>query len=229
VTASLLASAEIRPRVLLADGDSDSRRRCADSLTLAGCRVIEAAEGRDALIKVLTIRLSIVITDLRLDFIDGISLCDILRRGQTSADVPILIVTSAADAARLPLSTRSAVDGLVIKPGPPTVILEEMQRLLKPRHSIAPTPVPSPFPHSVPTKDYGSVSTTSPIVPPLVLSCPICCRCLTYRQTCLRRVTRDRVERWDDFDCASCGQFQYRWRTRKLRHLTNRARLRSVS
>src|SRR5262249_49198920 len=84
-------------------------------------------------------------------------------------------------------------------------------------------------PQGAPTKDYGSVLTTSPSVPPPTLSCPICCRRLTYLRTYLRSVTRERVERWDDFDCVFCGQFQYRSRTRTLRHVTNRVHLRSAS
>src|SRR5262249_54402891 len=92
-----------------------------------------------------------------------------------------------------------------------------------------PTPFTAPFTGLAPARDFGSAFTTTPMVAPPLLTCPLCRRCLIYRRTCLRRVTRDRVERWDDFDCAGCGQFQYRWRTRKLRHLTNRVRFRSAS
>jgi len=220
--------------VLLADGDSEHRRICADSLTLGGYTVIEAAEGRDALVKALTTRVSIIVTDIGLDFVDANALCEVVRHDQASANLPILIVTGASDAARLPLATRTAVNGIVIKPGPPAVILAEIRRLLRERDPILTTPSSSSYTQSwysqfAPTRDYGSVSTTSPSVPPPALGCPICCRSLTYLRTYLRRVTRERVERWDDFDCAICGQFQYHWRTRKLRHLTNRARFRSAS
>ena len=215
--------------VLLADGASDFRRCCADSLRRQGWHVLESPDGQDALVKALTTRLSIVITDVHLDFIDGNTLCDILRHDRTSANLPILIQTGAPDAARLPHATRAAVDGVVIKPGPPTVILEAIRRLLHERAPILPRPSGEKSSGCAPARDDGSVFTSSPSVAPPLFDCPICRRVLIYRRTCLRRVSRDRIERWDDFDCGSCGQFQYRWRTRKLRHLTNRLRFQSAS
>jgi predicted RNA-binding Zn-ribbon protein involved in translation (DUF1610 family) len=47
------------------------------------------------------------------------------------------------------------------------------------------------------------------------LRCPNCDRPLLYRQTVISGIRP--IERWDYFDCRTCGAFVYRDRTRKLR------------
>jgi hypothetical protein len=60
--------------------------------------------------------------------------------------------------------------------------------------------------------------TSHPDTAPPELVCPICDRALAYRQTIISGVKP--IERWDYFDCRSCGAFVYRERTRKLRRVT---------
>jgi len=48
------------------------------------------------------------------------------------------------------------------------------------------------------------------------LACPSCADFLLYQHTAISGVP---PERWDLFTCAACGQFEYRHRTRRLRHV----------
>ena len=57
--------------------------------------------------------------------------------------------------------------------------------------------------------------TSTPDIPPPQLLCPTCDAALVYRQTVISGVKP--IERWDYFDCRTCGAFVYRDRTRKLR------------
>lgn len=57
--------------------------------------------------------------------------------------------------------------------------------------------------------------TSTPAQPAPLLTCPTCAQSLAYRQTVVSGVKP--IERWDYFDCRSCGPFVYRERTRKLR------------
>jgi hypothetical protein len=61
----------------------------------------------------------------------------------------------------------------------------------------------------------SSMFTSTPETPPPVLFCPGCDRPLVYRQTVVSGVQP--IERWDYFQCHTCGPFVYRDRTRKLR------------
>jgi hypothetical protein len=60
--------------------------------------------------------------------------------------------------------------------------------------------------------------TSQPDKPAPQLLCPKCERPLEYRQTVTSGVKP--IERWDYFECDTCGSFIYRDRTRKLRPAT---------
>jgi hypothetical protein len=57
--------------------------------------------------------------------------------------------------------------------------------------------------------------TTNPDPVPQSLFCPTCVTPLVYRRTVIGGVKP--IERWDQFDCRTCGAFEYRYRTRTLR------------
>jgi hypothetical protein len=61
----------------------------------------------------------------------------------------------------------------------------------------------------------SAVFTSTPEVEALDLKCPTCDQRLTYRHTVISGVQP--IERWDYYDCYSCGAFVYRERTRRLR------------
>ena len=60
------------PRVLVVDSDAENRERYRDSLRIAGWEVTQAEDGRDALVKLVTIP-SLLLTELRLPIIDGMT------------------------------------------------------------------------------------------------------------------------------------------------------------
>jgi len=57
--------------------------------------------------------------------------------------------------------------------------------------------------------------TSTPETPAPQLFCPTCDRPLVYRRTVIGGLKA--VERWDYFECRTCGPFVYRGRTRQLR------------
>jgi hypothetical protein len=65
-----------------------------------------------------------------------------------------------------------------------------------------------------PTRRTAQVTST-PDTPAPQLFCPTCDRPLVYRQTVIGGVKP--LERWDYFECRTCGSFVYRDRTRQLR------------
>jgi hypothetical protein len=64
----------------------------------------------------------------------------------------------------------------------------------------------------------SAIFTSTPDIGAPDLTCPTCARPLSYKQTVFSGVQP--LERWDYFDCASCGPFVYRERTRSLRPAT---------
>jgi CheY-like chemotaxis protein len=222
--------------VLIVDADAETRALYRDAFARAGCHVVEAADGRDALAKVFPTPPSLVITELTLAFVNGYALCDILRCDPLTADVPIVVVTAAPPEER---AERMSIDALLLKPTAPDRLVREARRLiatpraLRARSSLARGPVaahpeqsadrlaPSNTRHRISyAKAHQRFTTASPPTPPPVLSCPSCDRALRYEKSHVGGVSDHYPEQWDYFVCQTgCGVFQYRQRTRRLRRV----------
>lgn len=221
--------------VLIAEPDAETRALYREEFARAGCNVVEAADGRDALAKALPSPPSLVITELTLPFVNGYALCDILRRDPLTAGVPILVVTAAGSAGR---PDDIGVDALVLKPTAPDRLVGEARRLLATprafRASGAASAAASAHERQsaglpAASKTHGRIShakahqrfaTASPPKSPPVLSCPSCDRALKYERSHVGGVSDRHSEQWDYFVCVDgCGVFQYRQRTRRVRRV----------
>ena len=220
--------------VLIADADAETRAHYRDALSRAGCDVVEATDGRDALAKAFQSRPSLVVTELTLSFVNGYALCDILRHDPLTAGVAILVVTAAAGGA-----DGIGVDALLRKPTAPDDLVHEARRLLETPRVLRAVSRPVPTPkrvqpqHSadlaaashthrrVPySKAHRRFATTSPPELPPALRCPSCDGALKYEQSQVGGVSDRHPEQWDYFVCpGGCGVFQYRQRTRRIRRV----------
>ena len=85
---------------LLVDRDEDTRQMYAEFLEPCGWTIEQAADGGDALAKVLAHRPSVVVTETRLPVVDGFELCERLRREPSTQSIPIIVVTASNCRAR---------------------------------------------------------------------------------------------------------------------------------
>ncbi len=217
--------------ILVVDPDDDTRALYRQSFALVGCEVVEASDGRDALAKAFTRRPTLIVTEMRLPFIDGYALCDILRRDSMTADVPILIVTADARAAEGSCTRQMRADAVLIKPTTSEAILTATRRMLDETREMRARARVTRV-HAVTqrqqaerqrvrlSKSFSRFATTVPPLSPPALVCPSCDGPLTYEQSHVGGVSERHREQWDHYTCpASCGAFQYRHRTRKLQRI----------
>ena len=85
------APAATRPRVLVVDDEASIRDLLAKTLALAEYDVDLAPDGRAALERLRIIPYDLLITDLRMPGIDGLTVIKEARRLKT--DIPIIIIT----------------------------------------------------------------------------------------------------------------------------------------
>jgi DNA-binding response OmpR family regulator len=152
---------------------------------------------------------SLIVTELQLPFVDGMALCDILRRDRTTAAVPILIITTETQPEALERA-RQLADAVLTKPAGTDAMLSECTRLM--RRS---TPTHRP----VLGKSHSRFITTTPPAAPPALTCPACDRPLRYEHSHVGGVSERHREQWDYYACTNCGTFQYRQRTRRIRRV----------
>jgi CheY-like chemotaxis protein len=225
-------------RILVADADADTRSLYGEALQSAGCDVVDAADGRDALVSALAHPPTLVITETWLPVFDGCALCELLRRDSMTRTVPILVVTGETRPAELNRARAAGADAILIKPVALDGLLNEIERLLE-------RPLEGPpreqFVRSNPTAQSADLlprprkarprrmtlarghlhgQTTTPPAPPPSLHCPVCDRQLVYERSYIGGVSSRHPEQWDDYRCpGSCGGFEYRQRTRSLRRV----------
>lgn len=229
-----------RALVLLADRDDDSRQMYGEYLKQSGLDVEEAADGRLALAKALSIRPDIVVTETRLFGIDGYDLCQLLRRDATTVGIPIVVVTADAYQREGERERSGAADVVLLKPCLPNVLLSEIRGLIQRSRDLRrqseelrarlATQLTRPRAlhgglvekrRRTPARVYDHLSTTLPELVPPTVACPNCLQPLLYRRSHSGGVNERSREQWDYYECAAgCGTFQYRQRTRKLRNIS---------
>jgi CheY-like chemotaxis protein len=218
------------------DVDADTRELYRLSLAPAGYNVQEAADGRDALAQVYSARPDVLIVDAQLPFIDGCELCRLLRSDPETARLPLVLVTANPLAETVQRLRVAGVNSILVKPFPPEALLREVTLLEDGGAAATSEALPkaaadgtalsltaiSPRATAAPAKARGRnrFVTRQPSLPPPELRCPSCDRLLQYDRSHVGGVGARGYEQWDYFVCAQCGTYQYRHRTRKLRHVS---------
>jgi DNA-binding response OmpR family regulator len=82
------------PRVLVVEDDEHIRELVELHLRLEGLSTVSAAEGNDGLRLARAEPFDLVILDLMLPGLDGVTVCRAIRRDSRNADVPILMLTA---------------------------------------------------------------------------------------------------------------------------------------
>jgi len=218
-------------RILLVDSDGESRAGYRACFECSGYEVIEAADGREALIKALDRPPSLVVTDAALPFLDGCALCDILRRDHATAGVRMLVLAASTRPRDADRARAAGAHRVLMKPATPEQVLVEAQRLLTDTSVAGGTPLVAspaavdvagaPPPRTRLSKSFARFVTTTPPASPPLMICPSCDRPLMYEYSNIGGVSARYPEQWDQLVCpGSCGTFQYRHRTRTIRRTT---------
>ncbi len=115
-------------RILVVDDDPTLRELLVDTLTTLGYESIAAESGEQALEMLKDLKVDLVITDVKMDVIDGIELLARLRKQHP--ELPVLMI-SGVDAPEI--IGRAAPDGFLPKPFRIQAIEEQIEKALTAR------------------------------------------------------------------------------------------------
>ncbi|MCP5329125.1 MAG: response regulator [Steroidobacteraceae bacterium] len=120
--------------VILAVDDSPSMRQMVgQTLRAAGYDVIEAADGVEALEVAKERVVDVVITDVNMPNMDGITLVTRLRALPSYRLVPLLLLTTESAPERKAEGKQAGATGWMAKPFNPDQLLATLARVLGPR------------------------------------------------------------------------------------------------
>ena len=108
------SSAGGRPRVLVVDDEAAIRDLLSKTLALAEYDVDMAPDGRTALERLRIIPYDLLITDLKMPGVDGLSVIREARR--LKADLPVIIITGFSNEASAIEAVNLGVSGYLTKP-----------------------------------------------------------------------------------------------------------------
>jgi CheY-like chemotaxis protein len=212
--------------ILVADAHADTRELYAVYLKSAGATVVDAPDGRDALVKTFDAQPDAIVADSQLPFIDGAELCRLLRGDAATARLPIVLVTANAQTPAVHELWRAGADAAFTKPFSPQSLVAELARLLRSGRAVEMAGVAASggadgdgdgaAPRD---RRRRGIRQPQPFLAPPTLRCPTCDGRLQYERSHTGGIGARGAEQWDYFTCARCGTFQYRHRTRKLRRM----------
>jgi excisionase family DNA binding protein len=108
------AAAATRPRVLVVDDEASIRDLLSKTLALAEYDVDLAPDGRSALERLRIIPYDLLITDLKMPGVDGLTVIKEARRLKT--DIPVIIITGFSTEASAIEAVNLGVSGYLTKP-----------------------------------------------------------------------------------------------------------------
>jgi two-component system, cell cycle response regulator DivK len=120
----------VRPVVLLVDDIEDCRDVYGQFLAHAGYRVVEAADGQEALAKAVSLRPDVIVMDLWMPHLDGWESIRRLKASPATADIPVLVLTGDAYAQARQEAVDAGCQAYLVKPCLPMDVAAQVGRLL---------------------------------------------------------------------------------------------------
>jgi two-component system alkaline phosphatase synthesis response regulator PhoP len=105
-----------RPRALVVEDEPNIRELLSLHLGLEGLAVTTAADGEDGLRQVGAQPFDVVVLDLMLPKLDGVTVCRAIRKLPVNGDVPILMLTARREESDKVLGLDSGADDYLTKP-----------------------------------------------------------------------------------------------------------------
>ena len=121
--------------VLLIDDNDQTRAFMKRTLESAGMRALESPSGHKGLRLLEAERVDLIILDVIMPGMDGLTTCQILKSNSPTSNIPVLICTvKAGDATQLQ-AIAAAADDYLVKPFRPHELVLRAERLISKRRS----------------------------------------------------------------------------------------------
>ncbi|MCU0269306.1 MAG: response regulator transcription factor [Acidimicrobiales bacterium] len=129
-------------RVLVADDDRAIRDSLARALSLEGYEVVAVADGARALEEIRTAPVDVLVLDLMMPSIDGLTVCRVLRAERDTT--PILLLTARTETSDRVAGLDAGADDYLPKPFDLDELLARLRALLRRAHLHDPDDTSTP-------------------------------------------------------------------------------------
>lgn len=118
-------------KILVVDDEPDIVELIAYNLEAEGYAVITATSGMEALNRARAILPDLIVLDLMLPELDGISVCEILRKLPSTAPIPVIILTAWKSEGARSIGLQTGAEEYMTKPFSPRDLVLRVNRALR--------------------------------------------------------------------------------------------------
>ncbi|AOZ49135.1 MULTISPECIES: response regulator [Chromobacteriaceae] len=118
--------------ILIVDDAASIRATVSIALKGAGYEVIEACDGNDALAKLNGVRVNLVISDVNMPGMDGITLLKRLKEGAATRFLPVIMLTTEGSDDKKMQGKEAGAKAWIVKPFDPAKLLDAVSKLIQP-------------------------------------------------------------------------------------------------
>ncbi len=117
-------------RILTVDDSASVRLTTKMSLTSAGYEVTEAVDGADGLAKAQGQPFDLILTDLNMPGMNGLTMIEELRKRPDQTGIPIIFLTTESDADMKSRAKAAGATGWLTKPFDPEQLVRVVRKVL---------------------------------------------------------------------------------------------------
>ena len=118
--------------ILIVDDSASFRQVVGMALKGAGYEVVEACDGQDALTKLDGRKLNLIVSDVNMPVMDGLSFVRAAKQLPAYKVTPIIMLTTEAGEDKKAEGKAAGVRAWVVKPFQPPVLLDAVSKLVLP-------------------------------------------------------------------------------------------------
>jgi CheY-like chemotaxis protein len=118
-------------KILVVDDDKTTRKLLGLYLKAKGYEIVTAENGLDALEKLGTENINLIVSDMNMPYMDGIELTRNIRADENLKALPIIMVTTEADEDEKKKAHDAGVDDYLVKPANAEQISDSVRKILK--------------------------------------------------------------------------------------------------
>tara|TARA_B100000900_G_C20011973_1_gene486253 strand:- start:43 stop:465 length:423 start_codon:yes stop_codon:yes gene_type:complete len=119
------------PLILIAEDDPKTLRLVGEVVQRGGYRAALAKHGVGAVKLLKRARPDLIILDLRMPRMDGFQLLELLKKYETSASIPVIVLTGSNSPMDIDRAMRIGISDYLVKPISPRKLLSRIQILLR--------------------------------------------------------------------------------------------------
>lgn len=116
--------------ILIVDDSNSVRMAIRMALTGAGYAVTEASDGAQGLSKANGSKFDMIITDLNMPNMDGLTMIRTLRKSPAQCGTPILFLTTESEDAMKQQAKAAGATGWLVKPFVPDQLIKVVRKVL---------------------------------------------------------------------------------------------------